>query len=500
MKFAPIVMSLLAAAIIYAPAADAAPSAKLSGSSIQIREAVDDNAISVINAEKAKLKKGLAVSLEKIGDADLAKLCEAFPDIVELRLSSSKQLTSIAPVAKLTKLKAFSGSSLDGVQDFSPLAGLTELTKIDVSSEGMTGDLKWMSGLTKLSSVNIGAKNLTSFEGIPSLPALKSASFHHATPADLTPLVTSLPNLTSLHLNYCNLADLAPLAKLANLNYLSLYGATVADFSPLAQSPKLKKLTYYAVKSENFASLGALKQVSELDGGLTKLADISWIAELPNLKTFDVFAEHVTDYSPLTKTNVENFTIWNMRTPAGDLGVIGQMPMLKKLKLWSVEGATNSAGLASLANLESFTITTDFNKKGGEAFDLAATAGWNKVRDISIEGADLINADKMGALPELVQVKLSKVNQRSGAAFDVSGFAKAPKLNLLTIYDCTVSGLEKLSNPKMRRISLRNVKGVTSLEGLKSCPDLYQIEIQNCPDIPDSALQGFNSKVKITKR
>ena len=239
--------------------------------------------------------------------------------------------------------------------------------------------------------------------------------------------------------------------------------------------------------------------MSELDGGLTKLADISWIAGLPNLKTFDVFAEHVTDYSPLAKTNVENFTIWNMRTPVGDLGVIGQMPMLKKLKLWSVEGATNSAGLASLANLESFTITTDFNKKGGEAFDLAATAGWNKVRDISIEGADVINADKIGALPELMQVKLSKVNQRSGAAVDVSGFAKAPKLNLLTIYDCTVSGLESFATPKLRRINLRNVKGITSLEGLKSCPDLYQIEIQNC-DIPDSALQGFSDKVKIKRK
>ena len=499
MKFAPIVMSLLAAAIIYSPA-DAAPSAKRSGNSIQIKEAVDDNAISVINAEKAKLQKGLAVSVEKIGDADLAKLCEAFPDIKELTISSSKGLTSIAPLSKLTGLTAFEGRNIDMVKDFTPLAGLTNLTKINVSSEGMTGDLKWMSGLTKLSSITINAKNLTSFEGIPSLPQLKNASFQQATPSDLTPLVTSLPNLTTLHLHYCTLNDLAPLAKLANLDYLSLYGATVADFSPLAQCPKLKKLTYYAVKSDNFASLGALKQVSDLDGGLTKLADLSWIAELPNLKIFDVFAESVTDYSPLTKTNIEDFTIWNMRTPVGDLGVIGQMPMLKKLKLWSVEGASNSAALASLANLEVFTISNDYNKKGGDAFDLAAAAGWNKVRDISIEGADIINADKMGALPELTQVKLSKVNLRSGAAVDVSGFAKAPKLSLMTIYDCTVSGLESFANPKLRRVYLRNVKGITSLEGLKACPELYQIEIANCPDIPDSALQGFSDKVKIVKR
>ena len=499
MKFAPLVMSLLAAAIIYAPSAEAAPSAKRSGSSIQIKEAVDDNAISVIKAEKAKLQKGLVVSLEKIGDADLARLCDAFPDIKGISIRGNKELTSLAPLAKLTQLTSVDISETVQVTDYSPLSSLTGLTELKVRSDGMSGDLKWMTPLVNLKKVDISSKNLTSFEGIPSLPSLKTASFHYASPADLTPLVTSLPNLTSLHLNYCTLADLAPLAKLANLDFLSFYGATVADFSPLAQSPKLKRLNYYAVKSDNFASLGALKQVSELDGGLTKLADISWVAGLPNLKTFDVFAEHVTDYSPLTKTNVENFTIWNMRTPVGDLGVIGQMPMLKKLKLWSVEGATNSAGLASLANLESFTITTDFNKKGGEAFDLAATAGWNKVRDISIEGADVINADKIGALPELMQVKLSKVNQRSGAAVDVSGFAKAPKLGLLTIYDCTVSGLESFATPKLRRINLRNVKGITSLEGLKSCPDLYQIEIQNC-DIPDSALQGFSDKVKIKRK
>ena len=139
MKFAPIVMSLLAAAIIYSPA-DAAPSAKRSGNSIQIKEAVDDNAISVINAEKAKLQKGLAISVEKIGDADLAKLCEAFPDIKELTISSSKGLTSIAPLAKLTGLTAFEGRNIDMVKDFTPLAGLTNLTKINVSSEGMTGD------------------------------------------------------------------------------------------------------------------------------------------------------------------------------------------------------------------------------------------------------------------------------------------------------------------------------------------------------------------------
>ncbi len=69
---------------------------------------------------------------------------------------------------------------------------------------------------------------------------------------------------------------------------------------------------YYAVKDADFNTLGKLTQVKELKGGLTRLDNISWVAGLPNLKKFDVFAEYVTDYSPLAKSKVENFQIWSM--------------------------------------------------------------------------------------------------------------------------------------------------------------------------------------------
>ena len=452
MKFAHIVMSLLAAAILYAPSADAAPSVKRNYSGFEIKEAVDDNAISFIKAEKSQLKKAFGITAVKIGDADLERLVAAFPDIQELTVAYTKELTSIAPVAKLTGLTKFDGRDIHNVTDFTPLAELTSLQKLSINSNGLSGDLKWMSKLAGLTSVSVDSRNVTSFEGLPFLPKLTSASFIHAAPADLAPLVASMPKLSTLHLNYCKINDLSPLAQLADLEYLNLYGAEVKDFSPLAQCAKLKKLTYYGMKHCDFTTLAALKQVGELDGGLTNLADISWIAELPNLKYFDVFAESITDYSPLAKTNIERFTIWNMRQPVGDLGVIGQMPKLKDLKLWSVNGAFNSAGLSGLAELERFTISSDFNKKGGEAFDLAATRGWAKVREIDLQGAVVANADKMGPMPVL------------------------------------------------ERVRLRQVTGFTSFEALKKCPGLKYIEIEGCPDIPDSELLGFDTKVKISRR
>lgn len=494
-------MSLLAASIICTPTADAAPSVKRSGSSIEIKEAVDDNAISFVKTEKSQLNKGFAVSVEAITDADLEKLCNAFPDIVSLTIGKGKKLTSLAPVAKLTKLTRFDATGLDQVKDYSVLSGLTGLSELKIDGDGLSGDLKWMTPLANLKKIALNSKSLTSFEGIPSLPSLKTIGIYHAAPVDLTPLVKSLPNLTTLNLNYCTLNDLTPLAQLASLNYLNLYGATVKDFTPLGQCPKLKKVTYYAVKSDNFASLGALKQVTELDGGLTKLADLSWIVDMPNLKIFDVFAEQVTDYSPLARTNIERFTIWNMRQPVGDLGVIGKMPKVKDLKLWSVEGATNSAGLAGLANLETFTITSEFNKKGGEAFDLAATSGWAKVRKIDIQGSEVVNADKLGPLPALQQVSLRKINMKSGTPLSLAGFGKVANIKYMSIYDSTVANFDALAGcTALVRVNLNNVKGITSLDALKKCPNLNQIEIVKCPDIPDAALQGFDPKVKITKK
>ncbi|MBQ4076714.1 MAG: hypothetical protein IJD65_03425 [Mailhella sp.] len=501
MKFSPLLISFLAAGILYVPAANAEPGFESSSSNISITEAVNSDALAFIRAEKGKLDSGFAISVEKISDADLDRLCSAFPDIEKLTIDDEGKLTTLAPLAKLAKLTEFDGNELHGVKDFSPLAGLTGLTSLAVESEGMTGDLKWMSALAKLESIEIKAENLTSFEGVPSLPSLTEASFHRAAPADLTPLVKSLPALTELDLSYCKIADFTPLAQLADLEYLNLYGAAVKDFSPLAQCPKLDKVTYYAVKGADFSTLGALKQVTELDGGLTQLADLAWIADMPRLRTFDLFSEHVTDYSPLAKTNIEKLTIWSMKKPVGDLAAIGSMPKLRELKLWTVEGASNSAALAGLASLENFVISGDYNKKGGEAFDLAAASGWAKVKKMDIQGTDVANADKAGALPALEQLSIRKVNQRSGKPLSLAAFGKAAALKSVTIDDCAVADFAALAGcASLERVKLSKVKGVTGIDALKKCPNLKNIDISKCPDIPDSALSGFDSKVKIRKR
>ena len=417
------------------------PSVKLQGGTVVITDGIDATG-------DTQLKEGKNLAkfrLINCADADLAKICNMFPGTTELTLEKGG-LTSIAPVAKLAGLTRLTVKNVK-VEDFAPVAGLTKLSAIEVDAP--VASLGWMENLTALNSISIRSDKVTTLKGLPKLPNLKRIKLSHVAPDDLTPLVEAMPNLTNLDLSYARLTDLSPLAKLANMTDVNFYGATVKDFSPLAACPKLKSLMYYATKDADYATLGKLTQISELKGGLTKLNDISWIANMPNLKKFDVFAEYVTDYSPLEKTHLDRFQIWNMREPV-DLTHVGKAASLKELKLWDTEKASNSKALSGLTNLEKM-IVQGYNVKGGEAFDLGAASGWQNLVSLEIDKAKLVNLDALSACGKLAKVQLTKV------------------------------------------------EGVTSLDVLKKLPNLTSLVVTKGA-FPDAMLQGFDPKVKISQR
>lgn len=465
----------------------AEPSIKVSGSNVTVKERVTDEYM-------AQMKRAQKLVLVDISDDDLAKACSSCPDIVSLDIKSDN-LTSIAPLANLSRLQGFRLEA-DKVKDMTPLAKLTGLQSLYISSD-IGPDLKWMAGLTNLRDISISAcPALTSFEGLPKLPSLSRIKLGSASPADLTPLL-SMPGLKEVDLTGCVITDLSPLAKLPVLQYVNLYGATVRDFSPLAGCPMLKKVMYYATKNADYSTLGKLTQVTELKGGLTKLDSIAWVSSLPKLKIFDVFAEYVADYSPLAKSNVEEFQIWNMRVPVGDLGVVGQAKSLKKLKLWSVEGATNSKGLSGLVNLEKFIIGGDYNKKGGESFDFAAASGWSKLKELEVNGAALVNMDGLAKSVALKSVKFSRLR---GEPVSMAFLGKLSSLTKLELNQSKVKDFDAVAGcTALTTVVLTKVEGITSLAALKKLPALKTVVVSKGA-FPDAELAGFGANVKITQR
>lgn len=491
MKMKQILLTVLAV-VMLTGTAYAAPSVKVSGKKVTITESMTDEGVAQV---KSAAQTAEAVTANKIVDADLEKIVATFPNIKTLEVEG-KELSTLAPIAKLTNLKNLKVRA-EKVKDFSPLAVLTGLENLDAGSSSMA-DLKWMSNMTSLKNLNIFAdKSLTSFEGLPAVPSLKQIRIIGAAPADLSPLLV-MTGLTTVELNGCQIADLTPLTKLPNLDDLSLYGATVKDFSPLAGCAKLKKLMYYAVKDADFSTLGKLTQVSELKGGLTALSDISWVENLPNLKKFDMFAEPVKDYTPLTKTNIENLQIWNMKEPVGDLAPVGQTTSLKELKLWSVDGATNSKALSGLTNLEKFAITTDYNKKSGEPFDFAAASGWAKVKNIDVTGAALVNTDGLASATAVTSLKFSKILGDQPVSMKFLG--KMANLEYISLSECKVADFDAIASCQaLKTVALTKVDGITSLEALKKLPNLKNLTLPK-GIFSDADLAGFDAKVKITQR
>lgn len=407
------------------------PEYKISGKKITIKEEVKDAYITDIKKAVGQTKD-LIFSLQKISSTkDIEKVCNAFPDMEELNISAEKEINSIAPVSKLKNLKHFEISG-GVVKDLSPLSELTGLTYLRVSSTKTTGyvgsDLKWMSKLTNLKTLEISGDNITSFEGIPSLPNLTTARFSNAKPSSLEP-IKALSGLKSLTLWSMTLPDLAPLRHLTKMEKLSLYGSNVKDFSPLADCPALRELEYYATEGADYSTLSKVTQVKVLKGGLTSLNNISWVANLQNLKEWHVFAEYIADYTPLAKAKVEDLTIWNMRTPP-DLKQLSGAVSLKKLKLWSTKLAGGFEGLGSLINLEEL-ILDGMNAKDATAVDLAFIKNLTNLKSLKMSNTEI--TANFSAIASCTKLESFEIDSKTKGIANLDALKKLPNLTSLQV-------------------------------------------------------------------
>jgi Leucine-rich repeat (LRR) protein len=212
------------------------------------------------------------------------------------------------------------------------------------------------------------------------------------------------------------------------LKELDLYGSTLKDFSPLAAVPKLEKLTYYATKDADFGNLGKLTNVKYFHGGLTSLADISWVANVPNLRKLDLFSESVRDYTPLAKTKVEDLQIWSMKVPA-DLRQLSGVTSLKTIKLWSLKLAGGYEGLSSLINLEELLLY-DMNAKDGTPVDLAFIRSLINLKMLDLNRSEITNFDAVAACTKLEKVI---IESRSTGVTSLGALKKLPNLKELTV-------------------------------------------------------------------
>ena len=503
MKFNKLTGALVAAGLMmassyaFAATAPAAPSGKLSGSSVVIKNGYnDDVAKAVAGASKVPADK-LSLDLKDISDADLEKIVKAFPAVNNFSVES-KTLTSIAPLKNLT-VNGTVKINAENVKDLSVLSKYTGAKQVHVKSKAMD-NIKWLAPLTNLTYATItGSMNVKSIDGVPAAPKLANFHLNSMDIADLSPLKV-LPALTTLDLTGSKIADLSPLADLSKLNDLNLYGATVADFTPLAKVPALKKLKVYASKGANYDTLGTLTQVQEITTGLTAITSLDWVKSAAKLKKLTVFAEEIKDYSPVKGSSVEEFMIWSMRAPV-DFTQLKDATNLKTLLIHSCvknQPVTHTELIGTMTELEKLEF--NFWKSCDYEADGSFAVGLKKLTELTLEGLlNMTNTDKLKELSALKKLRIKEVNP--GKDLDLSFLSGMKELTSLELTTVKVSNFDAIAAcQKLQYADISKAEGITSLKGLKGIPGLKNLSVKKGA-FSDDELKGFASAgIKITQK
>lgn len=226
---------------------------------------------------------------------------------------------------------------------------------------------------------------------------------------DIAPLAT-LRKLETVSFSYSQVLDLAPLAALPALKEAEFYGAEVVSFAPLAACPQLKRVYFYAAKTtpEGYASLGTLKQVKQFHGGLTKMTSIAWLRQVPQAEEVQIFAEKIADLSPLASLpNLKYLRLWNMKggnlsTPVGDLALLAPCTKLERLELPG-SAYTNTDALAGLPALKSVDLSGAQNP-----VSVAFAAKLPALTSLNVSSATVTDGNLVASLPKTVRVRSDK--------------------------------------------------------------------------------------------
>ena len=158
-------------------------------------------------------------------------------NLESLRIGGN-EITSLAPLSGLAKLRELDCIFNKSLTDISALAHCPELQKLVLWGTSV-GDITALKNCAKLTELNLAdCQKLTDLAPLAGLTALRNLRIDSTAVASLAPL-KKLTALTALQLNKTPVNDLSPLADLLALSMVELENTTVTDISVLSKFPKL---------------------------------------------------------------------------------------------------------------------------------------------------------------------------------------------------------------------------------------------------------------------
>mgnify|MGYP002517049675 CR=1 FL=1 len=404
---------------------------------------------------KGKLNR-IHLRLANCTDEALAAAAKEFPGTTELTIDKSPKLTSLQPLSALP-LKKLVLRDLPGVKTLSPLAACKMLTQLRISKVNFTdADLGFCKALAELKEIRISDVPVTlkSAAGVEGCGRLSHFYLERsAAPMDLSAL-KACPKLGSVVLRYTNGFNLAPLSVFPALKELNLYGSQNLDLAPLAGCARLKEISVYATRNvKDYNALGLIKSLEKVNTGLTPMRDLSWTAQLPNLKKLYLFSETFDSFAPLANcAKLEELKLWNLKNPLVDAAQFVSGPLAGSLKKLAFTGTTvaNEAKLAAFSNLKELELTPGRSRKAPSELDLAFVSSLKNLEKLKIvRTAAPANFAAVGSCAKLKDLEIVF----PGADFSVA--ASLPVLKSVTVLKADKEAAEKAFRGKKIRIKGR---------------------------------------------
>lgn len=401
-------------------------------------------------------------------------------------------INSLSGIEKFSNLKVLLIDNTDLF--FNTVARDSELPKDPKQFYRGITDLKPLLACKKLEVFSLDRAEVQDISLLTQLPKLRSLALNYTPVSDIGPLskMTQLEELQLIRLD--TFPDLSPLKDLKNLEVLRMDIPLIKDISPVAGFSRLRILNLWGDEVANWESLDRApfwKGLEELHVSGISMSKLPEMGAMPALKSFILSETEVTDLSQLALApnleylylNVERLddtrlfaglkALKTLRLTGGEINSIAKLSgcvKLEELEL-RVAGVKSLAGIENLRKLKTLRVFNSYisdlsplqKLTGLEILDIQVSMVKDLAPIRSLKSLKVINLTEnhhlteiavLGQLPQLEKVLLKQVKISS-----IASLLKLPKLETLDLSYTRITDLSALPRIKsLRKLYLNGLK------------------------------------------